>query len=339
MKGKAVILARLLENTGLNRLKREISHQYLIVFNYHRITPDVHGFASDFDDNIFGPTVSDFKHQMAFLRENAHIISIDDLKDILINGHKPSRPSVLITFDDGYKDNYDLALPVLREYGMPALFFIPTRNLMERRLGWWDEMSYIIKRASSGIISLGEPINREVVIGEDRHKVKLELMGIMKTTPFLYFDKLIDTMAAATGVSRPPLKEQDDELMTLGELREMINLGMKIGSHTHSHNILANIDKDSQYFELTHSKEILEKQLGVSISAISYPVGLRESFNHETKRLAAQAGYEFGFSFYAGFNKLHSLDFYDIRRVSPATNNLEFLSALISFPGIFSSLW
>jgi len=339
MKGKAVIVARLLENTGLNRLKRAVLHQYLIVLNYHRITPDVRSFVSDFDDNVFGPTVSNFRHQMAFLKENAHIISIDDLKDISINGQKPSRPSVLITFDDGYKDNYTLALPILKEYRIPALFFIPTRNLIERRVGWWDEISYIIKRAKAGIISLGEPLNRDVVIGEDRHKVKSELMYMMKTTPFLNLDELIDTMAAATGIDRPSLKEQNAELMTLQELREMIKLGMKIGSHTHSHHILANIDEDSQYQELSYSKEILEKELGVGVSAISYPVGRHDSFNNQTKWLAKQAGYEFGFSFYAGFNKLHGLDFYDIRRVSPATNNLQFLSALISFPGIFSSLW
>jgi hypothetical protein len=95
------------------------------------------------------------------------------------------------------------------------------------------------------------------------------------------------------------------------EAREMSRGGMAIGSHTHSHIVLSQLEPDRQLEELSHSRSILREQLGAEADALAYPVGGRASFTQRTQQLARDAGYRAAFSKYGGTNlrgKTTSLD-------------------------------
>lgn len=92
--------------------------------------------------------------------------------------------------------------------------------------------------------------------------------------------------------------------------------GMAIGSHTHSHTVLSQLDPERQYEELSKSRAIIKKHLGADADTIAYPVGVRTSFTGQTQKLAREAGYRAAFSFYGGTNLRGITNPYDVNRVA-----------------------
>jgi peptidoglycan/xylan/chitin deacetylase (PgdA/CDA1 family) len=99
------------------------------------------------------------------------------------------------------------------------------------------------------------------------------------------------------------------------EAREMIRGGMAIGSHTHSHQVLSQLELEQQQEELSKSQAILKQQLGIKADVLAYPVGARTSFTHQTQQSALEAGYRAAFSFYGGTNLPGKTSPYDVTRI------------------------
>jgi peptidoglycan/xylan/chitin deacetylase (PgdA/CDA1 family) len=83
-----------------------------------------------FDENLFGPDIKRFRQEMEWIKKETKILSEDDLIDIIYHNKKFNQMCSMVTFDDGYRDNYDLAFPILKELKIPAMFFIPTYHLV-----------------------------------------------------------------------------------------------------------------------------------------------------------------------------------------------------------------
>jgi Polysaccharide deacetylase len=117
-------LAGMLSRLGLVRAISWLPRRpQLTVFNYHRI-----GWIDEnpYDDAIFSASPAGFRAQLQFLRKYFDLPPLDEVVAAVSAGAELKRPTALITFDDGYRDNYELAFPVLKECGVPAVFFIPT---------------------------------------------------------------------------------------------------------------------------------------------------------------------------------------------------------------------
>src|SRR3954453_17635843 len=121
--GSKVRAAELLHAVGLLQYLRWRDGNRLTIFNYHRIRPDG-DFSSRFNEGVYGPTASDFRQQVSWLKRHTRVLGEDELLAIMKSGEAPSEPCSLITFDDGYRDNYTLAYPILRDLGARAMFFI-----------------------------------------------------------------------------------------------------------------------------------------------------------------------------------------------------------------------
>jgi hypothetical protein len=100
-----------------------------------------------------------------------------------------------------------------------------------------------------------------------------------------------------------------------GEAREMIGGGMAIGSHTHSHQVLSQLEPEEQRWELAQSRALIKEQLGIEAGALAYPVGGTSCFSERTRQLAHEAGYRAAFSFYGGTNLPGETRAYDVKRV------------------------
>jgi len=225
---------------------------------------------------------------------------------------------VLITFDDGYVDNYTNAFPVLSGHGVQGTFFLPTSFIGTNRLAWWDRIASIVRRSPKRIVRLSHPSPREFDIERDGvFKVmeqvlwiyKLEAVGDTET----FISMLMESFESAPDESGRCFMDWD-------EARAMARGGMAIGSHAHSHEILARLPDEKQLDELVTSKALLESRLGITVDAFSYPVGLRESFSPATWAALRKANYRVAFSFYGGINLPEETDPYDVRRVDPATS-------------------
>src|SRR5882757_5686648 len=153
MRGKREFLARACSRTGITKVLESLPQRLvLMILNYHRV-----GNAADtpFDSRTFSATPEELDSQLAYLKRRFHMATLEEALGI-VNGNReaPRRTSVLITFDDGYLDNYTLAFPMLRKHGVQGVFFLPTAFVGSGKLPWWDAIAYMIKKSRQKSIRL-----------------------------------------------------------------------------------------------------------------------------------------------------------------------------------------
>ena len=230
----------------------------------------------------------------------------------------------MLTFDDGYRDNFDVAVPILRERNVPATFFIPTAFLESPRLPWWDHVAYVIKQTQMRRLTLernpggsGAP---PLVIDLETMPRTVAIMTIIRA--FLD-DTIADERWFLDQLSERAEVDVDHEglgralFMTWDQVRQLADsgAGLTVGSHAHSHHKLAGLDDESQRNELAGSKRILEARLGREVTALAYPYGWPGTYTASTKALAAEAGYRLAFTSREGVNRPGTLDPYEISRL------------------------
>ena len=330
LKAPKAALAEVLYRCGLLGIGGVGVRGKLIVFNYHRIASETRAFTTPLDEGVFGPPPSVFEQQVAWLKWNMRLLCERELIEIIDSGRYPPEPCALITFDDGYLDNYTLAYPILKRLGAPAIFFIPSHLIESRNVGWWDSIAYLVKKTRKTAIQWNGdtyPLGRRgAVIQIFNQKMKLE--------PAAKTKDLVERLAEACGEPLPDRQLQSGQLMSWDQIREM-SRDMAIGSHGHTHTVLATLGPGAQKEELEMSKSILERQISRPVTSMAYPVGGREHFTLETEKTAEQCGYRAAFSFATGTNSWNSMDRFAISRISaPVSMSLAVAKARI--PGFFA---
>jgi len=284
----------------------------LLALNYHRIGDwDV----SPLDRGVYSTRAEDFDAQMAFLAREFDVVTLDDLDHAR---RDPKGRYVMVTFDDGYRDNYDLAFPILKRHNIPGTFFITTGFIDDQPLAWWDRIAWTIRESPlrqlpaspwwGGPRPLTDPASRERAIEA--------VLAAYKRTSTARTPELLAELTAATGGAEPPPGLTDDLWVTWDHVRELHRAGMGIGAHTHTHPLLARLDPAEQVVEIRTCKERLLAAAGVRTPAFAYPVGSPDSFNALTRATLLANDFDLAFSFYGGYQAMTGLDPLDIRRTS-----------------------
>jgi peptidoglycan/xylan/chitin deacetylase (PgdA/CDA1 family) len=327
---KRHLTAAALDSLGLTRLVR--SHAAWtgqVCLTYHRIG-DPSG--SLFDHEIWSATAEGFDAQLRFVRREFDVILPRDLADA--RRSKRGR-HVLITFDDGYRDNYEVAFPILQAHSLKATFFVSTGFIDNPRLPWWDEIAWMVNTSTCPMLAgIATPLS---LAAADRPATIRTLLDIYKrlspdeTSPFL------EGIAHATGSGRFT-GDASSMWMTWPMLRAMQAAGMEIGGHTVTHPVLGRLPVADQAREIRQCVARLESQLSRRIGSFSYPIGSRSAFDGETRKCAADAGLDHAFSFYGGYSGPGAWDPYDVPRVGvelelEATPQL--FRAMLSLPAVF----
>jgi peptidoglycan/xylan/chitin deacetylase (PgdA/CDA1 family) len=297
--------------TGLSSiLERLPKRNVLIVLNYHRIGDPQQ---TPYDPGTFSATAEEFDQQLTYLKKLFFLPTMDEALD-MIEGRIPCRTSVLLTFDDGYLDNYVLAFPILRRHLISAVFFLPTAFIATNRLPWWDLIAYIVKNSRNDVIRLVYPEHVVYQLTTDNvSQVIIRVLQLYKRSDMTDREHFLDGLLKACGVdSIPP--EVDRVFMNWDEAREMHQAGMAFGSHTHTHEILAKRSSAEQRNELRQSRMILERELQCNIDVLAYPVGKPHAFTQDTMDAARACNYRAAFSFYGGFNYPGSTERFNILR-------------------------
>ncbi len=287
----------------------------LLVLAYHRI-----GEAAGqlFDDELFSASVEGFRQQLLYLRSRFDVIGLDEVIARL-EGAGPvfRRPTAMITFDDGYRDNYEVALPILREVGLPAVFFIAAGYIDRPRLTWWDRVAYVVKSTTRDTLELDYPEPLTIDLRQpDRNRATQQILQAYTRTVEIDQERFFDHLEAQAGVEVDSEALGRDLFMPWDQVRGLRGGGMAIGSHTYDHPVLSRIPEAIQLSELTRSKHVLESQTDGPIHAVAYPVGGPDAFSDSTKRMVREAGYRAAFSYYGGFNRPDATDLFDLRRMA-----------------------
>jgi len=309
--GRRDRLARVFAKIGVTRLLEAMpQHPVLIVLNYHRIGD---GAQSEFDSGVYSATVDEFEAQISYLHRRYHIASLPEVLDML-EGKIPKRPSILITFDDGYIDNYLYAFPILRKYGVQGVFFLPTAFIGTGRLPWWDVVAYMLKKTRKKSIRVTYPEIAEFDLESHGLAIaSMRLASFYRRPITRDFDKVYAELENVCEVRRPQ-DVSEPRFLNWGQAREMLQAGMAFGSHTHEHPMLSSLTPREQQEEIRISRKIIEEQLGIKIDTFAYPYGVKHAFSDESVHEIRQLGYRAAFSFYGGINRLSDIQPYDIRR-------------------------
>ena len=218
------------------------------------------------------------------------VLPLDNAAARLKSGNLPPR-ALAITFDDGYADNHEFALPVLRRHGLCASFFIATGFLDGGRM-WNDTVIESIRRCQRptldlsplglpgiGLVALGADTARRAAIGQ--------LLPAIKYLPPAQRLALAGQIATLSEATLP-----DDLMMRSSQVKALADAGMQIGAHTVSLPILARLDDAQARDEIVSSKAHLEQLLGQPVTLFAYPNG-RPGTDYLVRdsRLAREAGF------------------------------------------------
>lgn len=320
---KREFLARAFGHVGILRLlEQTIARQRpgVIVLTYHRIAETGTNL---FYDPVISATPEAFDAQLTWLHERVRLITLDEL----IEQHEDTltwhEPTMLITFDDGYRDNFELAAPLLRARNVPATFFIPTGFVETPNLPWWDYVAYVIKLTNiRRLVIERSPTDSHAPLEIDI-QASSRIDAIMKiirafldgTIPDEHW--FLDQLAQRCVVEVDTAALGRNLFMSWTNLQELANSdkNLAIGSHTHSHHKLATLDNDAQRYELATSKQMLEAKLKRPVKALAYPYGWSGTFTTQTKALAAETGYKFALCAREGINRFSHFDQYEVKRL------------------------
>jgi peptidoglycan/xylan/chitin deacetylase (PgdA/CDA1 family) len=335
--GKREILAQALDRSGCNRLLRLAgTWNGLLVLNYHRIGKP-NGSLLDWD--LWSADEETFDQQVRYLARNFDLIGLDDLQQVL---QRPLESTinrfVMITFDDGYRDNFELAYPILRSHNATAAFFVTTGFIDRPMVPWWDEIAWMVRSSvKHGIDANIWTIQPLEFDDPDRQAAIKSLLQIYKNLDGRETRRYLDFLAVATGSGRCPSELADELWMTWDMLREMQAGGMCFGTHTVNHPVLSSLSAEGQSMELCESRLRLETELGREITAMSYPIGSRQSFNRETRNSLIRHSYRWAFSYYGGFCRPDNYDALDLPRVAVETDvSIPAFHSVATLPQVFA---
>jgi peptidoglycan/xylan/chitin deacetylase (PgdA/CDA1 family) len=305
------LLAGRLRLTAL--LERWGARGGLLCINYHRVG---HPEECEYDRGVIEARPNDFADQIGLLRRRYRVVAWPEARELIAAPTKLRGLYVLLTFDDGYRDNFQHAFPILQAEGLSALFFLPTAYVGTHRVPWWDQIAYMVRHTNRPQLELSSPrATRWRLDGPKRESSVRSLLAIYKRASHEDAHRFLSDLSAACGIPAPEHVESP-LFMNWDEAREMQRGGMYFGSHTQEHHVLARLPVARQAEELLGSKATLERELGVGIDALSYPVGGRESFTSDTIACAKAAGYSAAFSFLEGVNTAEALEPFALRRMS-----------------------
>jgi peptidoglycan/xylan/chitin deacetylase (PgdA/CDA1 family) len=306
--GKRQRLVDALDRAGLLRgvmqLRRFAPLPIVGIVTFHHIhdVSEHHG-GYLYDPEVADATAQQFRRRLEMLARIGTPIGMDQLLRGLDGAALPPNP-VMITFDDGYRSCHDVALPILRELGIPATFFIATSFVTERRLYWWERIALALNLARRRHARLYYPVPIEIDTHDPGARRRLD--DLVKNTWKIDIDRFVDDLYEALDIEWSPAidaEHADRLIMTWDQVRALERAGMRIESHTRHHHVLETLDDDALRDELVRSREDLERELGHPVQAIAYPVGRRIQ-RVRILTAVADAGYRVGFANSNGINVL-----------------------------------
>jgi peptidoglycan/xylan/chitin deacetylase (PgdA/CDA1 family) len=281
----------------LLRTRSVLGLPWLTALTYHRVARP--GASAELDEGVIDATPEQFDQQIGLLARHFRFVSVDEVADFLEQGKPLPNNPLLITFDDGYLDCVETALPLLEKHGARATFFLPTHYIDERRLFWWDKISLLLKRSTREQIELTYPSRRLLPLGPKRPASERRLLALVKTERGLDLPRFFDHLEAASGAVLTRDEERalvDASLMTWADAERLLRAGMDIGSHTRTHRVLQTLVGQDLDDEISGSRRELELRFDRKISSIAYPVGYPVADDPAIRGALERAGYAVGFT-------------------------------------------
>lgn len=262
-----------------------LSRHHPKILMYHRILDD---------SNVEGLTADIFRKQMKIIKKNFLPMTLKDLLSAHEQGRVPAN-AIVITFDDGYADFAEVAFPILEAEAVPVTLFVTTGFVNGDIWLWPDQIRYAISKARTEGLTLqgiNQPLN-------------------LQTQPLLAWDMIsdycltisnseklatIDELFYKVGVQKPEVVPNEFRPVSWEQIRQMIERGLDVGSHSISHPILTKLDENQLAQELKQSREKLQQEIGRPVDVFCYPNGEDTDFDQRVQEWIKHSGYRYAVS-------------------------------------------
>ncbi len=289
----------------------------LTVLMYHQVLPE-HDFMRPYE-----MTAEIFSQHLDYLSANFTLLTLTDALDQLHSGKLPSNAAVM-TFDDGYENNASIALPMLKQQGLAASFYIAS-DFLNGGAMWNDKVLETVRRWPKGKLSLmvgDKQCEFEISDDQSRAFAGGQLLNAFKYLP-------LDERATAADEFGASVIDGLNYMMSDEQVKSLHDNGMEVGGHTCSHPILASLDDDKAFQQIADNKRYVENVIGREITSFAYPNGKPAmDYNRQTINLVKKAGYRYAVSTHSGVADSLT-DRFQIPRFTPWRNDkMGFLSLL-----------
>lgn len=303
----SIYFPQALVSAGIRRLAAKGG----IVLMYHEVLPDTCPLPAW--------TVvreSDFRWQIRYLHQHFDIISMDAAVSRLAGGHRSQRPFAVITFDDGYSGNAQTVLPIMESMGLPFLVYIATQALVEQTIYWHDR---VINLLGSG---KAQGVKVQLQSGQ-QHRFSLPSSQVTDRRRWTAVQRLLNFLKQLAPTERQLLveeivanSEQTGAALAMLEPEELRRLAastcVTIGSHTHGHELLVQLEPEQIAAKVKTANTLLNELIGYTPSHFAYPYG---DYNQQVVEQIKKAGYGTAVTTKSGVWSAHN-SLYEIPRAA-----------------------
>ncbi len=325
------VSAKPLSACGVFAVTRRIKKGKVAILSYHRVVGD------DIDRYEPGMAVSSdtFTAHMQWLSSRFQIIDLVDYTRGYLTGELPQRPCAVVTFDDGWLDNYQVAFPIMKRFGICATIFLATDYIDSGREYWTaraEEAIWEIHQRQAKLIRAfpDEHMPAEAsfvmdILGEDPPLdfLMTRIIAGMKYNSMENIETIIRFLEFLGEVDTQPRRK----VLNWEEIRRMFAAGMKFGSHSTSHAIMTTQSASECSYEASMSMKIIQDKLGYRPECFAYPNG---DHNEVVVREVRRSGYSCAVTVNPGFANL-GRDLYTLPRFTvheggaPSASSLDYL--------------
>lgn len=277
----------------------------LSVLIYHRVLDDPDPLVP------WAIRVDDFSAQMEALKRFFNVLPLPEAVERLASGRLPARAAA-VTFDDGYKDNLTVALPVLQRYEIPATVFVATGFLDGGRM--WNDTVVESVHGAEGTLDLADLGLGTFHLESDVSRVQA-VSGLLRQLKYLPHGQRV-AMADKIG-ERSSATLPNDLMLSSDEVRRLHAAGIEIGGHTVTHPILSLLEDRMAYREIAENRERLTEITRTPVRVFAYPNGRpKQDYAPAHVTMVKECGYSCAVSTAVGVST-RGTDLYQIPRFTP----------------------
>jgi peptidoglycan/xylan/chitin deacetylase (PgdA/CDA1 family) len=294
--------------------------------------------------------VAMFDRQMDFMARHYKVVPLSTFVEWLSLDKKLPPYTAAITFDDGFRNNLTVALPILKKYRLSATIFLPTSFIGSDEMGLWTErVDWLIHRtrvASVRIAANGTEKSYLLHTKAEREIASDQIRAYLKTLSPKERKCVVAQLArqigtqprgVQTGSEDSPVDAQERyAFLNWEEVKAMTRARITFGSHTHTHPILTPLNEQEANFEVAESRRLIGEQLGTECRLFSYPNGTQVDFGSREEKLLKGVGYQAAVTQIDGFNDA-STNPMALRRINIVRSE-DFSFFLAKISGVWSLL-
>jgi len=291
MKRLVVRVANALGETGLYH---RLCPGNLPVFMLHRVhdgsCPDIGGLHAD-----------QLRSYLRYLSARHYrILSMDEIRDIVVNKVKIPAKCVAFTIDDGFFDHYQVAASVFDEFHYPLNFFVISGFLDGQLWPWDDQVAWAIHHAKNETASVqlpeGETLALDLRQAHATNCVKTLRERLKKNSQEHIYQWIRNQLFPATGAAFPATIPYPYAPMSWDDARDLVRRGHGVYPHTGSHRILSTLDNSQRESEILDSRRRVEEELKQRVSVFAYPTGRPSDYGRTDAEILERAGFDIAFN-------------------------------------------